>query len=262
MDIHEQIKYLASSTNRVRLLETLRDHPSRPSALVDRCSVARSTIHRNLNELGDLGWVRRENGHYRTTDTGALVLKKYDELYQTIERVDKAEPFRICFEREDVEFPLEGLDTATVREGTAENPHAALHYYTESIPDSIERFRGISPVVSPMFNNAYRDRLPAATHSELIIDEGVLATSQDAYPDAFEYSLSLDSLEIYVHPTSLTFGLAIFDGERTFVSAYDEQSRLRAVLDSSDDDLLEWATDVYETCREGTTSLETVLSTG
>jgi len=260
MNTHERIQYLASSTNRVRILRVCRDHPSRPSELVDRCSVARSTIHRNLNDLGDLGWVRRENGHYRTTDTGALVLERYDDLYRTIERVDKAEPFRVCFERDEVEFPLEGLDTAVVREGTAANPHAALHYYTENIPDSVGQFRGVSPVVSPIFNDAYRDLLPTATRSELIIDEGVLATSQDAYADTFDRALSFDLLEIYVHPRDLAFGVAIFDEERTFVSAYDDQSRLRAVLDSTDDGLLEWATDVYETRREASTSLETVLS--
>jgi len=45
------------------------------------------------------------------------------------------------------------------------------------------------------------------------------------------------------------------------VSAYDEQSRLRAVLNSADDEFHQWATDVYETVREETTRLKTILST-
>jgi len=260
MDVHEQIQYLAGSTTRVRLLQTLRDSPRRPSELVDRYAVARSTIHRNLNELVDLGWVRRKNGRYRTTDAGALVLDRYDDLYKTIDRLDKATPFRTCFSEHEFDLPLESIDTATMREATAENPHAALYYYVEALPDSLEQFHGISPIVSPAFRDAHWDLIVESDHAELIVDEGVLAASKDEYPEAFEATLEIDPLELYVHPDTLGFGLAICDREQAFIGAYTEQGRFRAVLDSTDEDFVQWAMNVYESCREPAKPVGTVLS--
>lgn len=249
MGAREHIAFLAGSENRVRVLEALRERPYRQSELTERCGVSRSTAHRILGGLSERDWVRKDDGQYRTTAGGEFVLDRYETLEAAIERVEERGSFLNRLGGLATTLPPAALGEATVVSTTPEDPQAAIGYLAETIATATaETFYAISPIVSPMLNEAAWGLIEAGAHMELLIDTSVLDASRVAYPAALEDAYRIENFELYVHPGDLDFSLTILDG-RVLVGAFDERGILRECLDGTDEALVEWATTVYEDHR-------------
>lgn len=256
-DTHDHAAFLAGSANRVRVLRELRERPGRGSELAERCSLPRSTVHRCLDGAATRGWVRKADGDYRLTASGALVLNAYDDLVGTIAVTDEHEGFLRHLGPVARTMPVGALANASVVEATPESPHATMEHvervYREGVP---ERFRGVVPIVSHVFNEVNRPLVERGVEMEVVIDGSVLETARETHPNAHELGVESDNFTIYVHPGSVSFGLAIFDDDRVLVGAYDGRGNLRANLDGTDDALVEWAVGTYERYRREAVRIE------
>ena len=253
----EHVAFLAGSANRVRILDTLRERPRRQCELVDACGLSRSTVHRALDGLEEREWVHSEDGAYRLTVGGRLVFEQYEALETAIERVDEWGSFLQRLGEIGATLPTAALDDARLISNTPANPHAAMQHITDVfVANDTETFRGISPVVSPVVNEAAHELLAAGTRMELIVDESVLDISQAAYPDAFAAASEFENFELFVSPTELSFGLVVLD-DRALVSSYDGQGTLRECLDGTSGALVTWAADTYEEYRAAAERVDT-----
>ncbi|WP_435077218.1 helix-turn-helix transcriptional regulator [Halococcus sp. AFM35] len=260
MGTWEHVAFLAGSENRVRVLEALRERPRRQCELVDACGLSRSTVHRTLDGLGEREWVHSEGGEYRLTVGGRLVLDQFDALETAIERVDEWGPFLQRLGSVGATLPTAALDDARLVTNAPENPHATMSHVTDVLAAADgETFRGISPVVSPVTNEAAREPLAAGVAMELVIDESVLETSQAAYPDAFAAAHDFENFKLFLSPDEITFGLTVLD-DRALVCAHDEQGTLYGCLDGTNEALVRWANDVYEDHRAAARRIDTVPS--
>ncbi|WP_227375150.1 helix-turn-helix transcriptional regulator [Haladaptatus halobius] len=249
MDSREQVDFLASSPTRLCLLRKLRDQSLDPSTLTARCTCSRATVHRNLETVQQYGWVRSVDGSYELTVVGKRILDQFDSLLETISTVNAHKMFFQHLGDLGLDIPLAGFDSGTVVTATPENPHAPLRYYTTEIAElSSKRFYGISPIVSPEFNEAGRSFVESGTEIELIIDETVLSVAQAAYPNDIAEAFEVDHFSLYVYPDDLTFGLALFD-DRVFVGSHTDNGQLQACLDSTDEELFDWVADRYNQFR-------------
>lgn len=245
----DRVRFLATSPNRVSLLSALDDGPLQPAELVDRLSLSRSAIQRNLRELTDRGWARRVDGGYTCTVGGRLVLAAYNELTATVALVEEyggsLEPLAAA----GMELSPAVLEAATVITATGNDPHAPLRYYTERVRElDPASFRGIVPVVSPLFNEAHQSVLDDGTDGELVLDSAAFSASKDDYGADFDAALAADGLALYVHPDPLTFGLSVV-GDRVFAGAFDD-GQFVACFEWSDPEVMDEALSAYETHRE------------
>lgn len=246
MGSREHVTFLAGSENRVRILGALRERPRRQCELVRVCGLSRSTVHRALDGLLTREWIRNEGGEYRLTAGGQLILDRYAALETAIERVDEWGPFLNRLGDIAATLPPAALDDATMVTTSPENPHAVIGHVADTFATSAsETFRGITPVVSPLLNEAAGELLAAGVEMELLIDESVLATSRSDYSDALEDGYAAENFTLYLSPDDLTFGLTILD-ERVLVTTHDEQGVLRECLDGTNEALTAWARDIYE----------------
>lgn len=249
MGSREHVSFLAGSENRIRILETLREKPSRQCELVRRCGLSRSTVHRALSGLTAREWVRRENGVFRLTPGGTFVLDRYEALETTIERVSEWGAFLNRLGDIADSFPPSALDDATLLTVSPENPHVALSRFANAFADEdIGRFYGITPVVSPVINDAAAELLTDGIEMELLVDDSVLDTSRASYADALDDAYASENFALFRYPDDLDFGIAVFD-DRVIVSAYDDRGVLRECLDGTDGTLCEWAREVYDEHR-------------
>jgi predicted transcriptional regulator len=256
----EHVSFLAGSENRVRILEALHDRPRRQCELVDACGLSRSTVHRALDGLEEREWVYSEDGAYRLTVGGRLVLDQFDALRTAIERVEEWGAFLQRLGGVGATLPAAALDDAQLVTNSPENPHATMSHTTDVLAAAdTETFRGISPLVSPVVNEAARESLTAGVRMELLIDESVLDASRTAYPDAFEDAHEFENFELYLSPDELTFGLMLLD-DRALVCAHDEQGTLRECLDGTNEALVRWASDTYEDHRAAAERVDTAPS--
>lgn len=258
MSADERIRYLTASENRVNLLSALEDGPVRPSALAGELSISRSAIQRNLRAFLERGWARRTDEGYVPTFGGRLVLHRYRELVETVGFVEEYGEYLDALADVGLALTPADFEAMTITTATRNDPHAPLRRYAARVAGlDATSFRGITPVVSPVFNRAHRELLSETVDAELIIDEDALSASQTGYPDALEDAIEADTLTLYVHPGSLSFGLSLFDG-RAFVGIYDESGQFVACFESGADSFCERVRTVYEHHREAARPIEAV----
>lgn len=252
MSAREEIAFLVGSESRVAVIRALRNRPYRPTELATECSCARETAQRTVTAFAERGWVEKltDDGRYALTAAGDVVADSYDEFEATVDVADRLSV--LLSNLGDVAAGLDPvvLDRLHAAEATADNPHAPINrFLTVTGEDHVERFRGITPIVSRIFNEAAAQVIGPESSVELVIDESVLETSASEYPDDLERAFELDQFELFVAPTKLDFGLMLTDGH-AYLAAYDSQGTVVASVDGTDDEFVEWAEETFRRYRE------------
>lgn len=252
----ESIRFLTSSEHRTRLLSALEDGPARPSTLLEELPMSRSSIQRNLRSFVERGWVSRGEEGYRCTFGGRLVLHRYRDLAGTVRLVEEYGPFLDALADTGLALTRDDLETVSVTAATPNDPHAPLHRYADRVSElESTTFRGLAPVVSPLFKDVHRTPIARASDAELVIDEEAFSTSRTGYPEALAAAVEADALELYVHPGTLSFGLSVFD-DYAFAGAYDDAGQFVACFESGDASFRERVREIYEERRDAARPVE------
>ena len=247
MSAREEIAFLVGSESRVAILRVLREQPHRPSELATECSCARETAQRTVSAFVDRGWAEKETdgGRYALTAAGDMVADGYDEFEATVAVADRFSELL-----GNVGDVVADLDPVVLRRlhgttATSDNPHAPINrFLTVTGSDYVDDFRGITPIVSRIFNEAAERIIGPESSVELVIDERVFETSASEYPDDLARAYELDQFQLFVSPKRLEFGLMLVDGHAYF-AAYDDQGNLLASVDGTDEAFVEWAEQTY-----------------
>ena len=255
MTARDDIAFLVGSDCRAETLRTLDDEALRPSALAERVSCARETAQRNLAGFVERNWVRKEDGAYRLTAAGRMVLGQYRRLERTVESAD-----RLSVLLSHVGDALDGVDpellaAQTVTTSTAGNPHAPIERWLGIVDGVVDTYYGIAYAVSRVFNEAAEQAIGPDTRMELVIDQSVLETSREQYPEALELALELEQFTLFLSPVEPSFGLSIADGH-AWIGAHDEMGNVVASVDGDDEAFVEWAREVYDEHRKRSSRVE------
>lgn len=257
MIAREHIEFLARSASRPALLRALRDGPSGRAELARRCGVSRSTAHRAIEAFEDYGWVEIENGVCRLTAGGKCVLAGYESLIETVGHVGEYGSF---FRRLDGEIPAEAVADATVVASTPKNPHRALGQFGEAVSAAeFERFQGIAPITSPLFDSLRESLLDAGVVIEVVIDRSVHEALRAADAAVLREARSTPAVSLSVHPEPISFGLALLD-DRVLIGAYDDRGNLCECLDGRNRRLRRWAGETYRSHRERARPLDALVA--
>lgn len=249
MSAREDISFLIGSETRVAILRTVVESPHRPTDLAAECSCARETAQRTLSGFLDRGWVEKADGRYRGTPAGDLVLAAYEDLEAVVARAARLDGF-FAHIPEDAVPPSSVLDDLTFTDSSTENPHAPIDRFLTVLGSApLDRFWGVNPIASRVFNDAAERAIGPDTDVELVIDRNVLRTSRAEFDDATRTAAELDEFRLYVGPDPLAFGMALLD-DHAFVGAYDDRGNLVASIDGADGAFVEWAVDLYRTYRD------------
>ncbi len=256
MTARDSIAFLVGSEKRLTLLRELADGADTPSSLATRSSCARETAQRTLREFVDRGWTKQTGAEYELTGAGTIVLDAYDEFAAEMETADRLSDFLLYADDVVSDLPRSVLAEVKVTNTTAENPHATIDRYLSVLGnDHVATFRGITPIVSRIFNEAAQGVIDGETRIELVIDESVLQTSEQEYSEALHRAFELENMDLYQSPESLDFGLAVIDGH-VFVGAYTESGRLVSSIDGTDERFRQWALERFESFRESSRQLD------
>ncbi|WP_224335672.1 helix-turn-helix transcriptional regulator [Haloprofundus halobius] len=229
----EDIAFLVGSASRVSVLEQLHRTLQRPIELAETCPCTRETVQRALSDFVDRGWVEKRSHRYHLTFDGGLMLSRYRDLVEASENAERLAPCVANIDSSLAELSHQLLRRATVTTGTAENPHAPIdRYLTVLGSDPVETYYGISPVVSRVFNGA-AEVIGPETEMELVVDASMLEASPEIDPEAFERANELDQFTLYLSPSPVEMGLAVFDGY-AWLGAYD-RGNLIACIDGDGD---------------------------
>ena len=250
MPSHDAVQFLASSPDRLALLTDLSEGAASPGELASEHSFSRRSAQRNLAAFADRGWVESSGGTYRLTVTGALVAEEHAEYVDALDRVhDFAAFFRHLPDRDHAPDPA-WLADAAITVSTAEDPQAPVHRYVTCVEQfDAQRIRMLSPVLSRLFHEAHATLALRGVHTDLVMPATMVRRARERNPIEFRVVVSLDVLALYRYPESFGIGLTLGD-DRLLMAAYDDEKRLRALVDSDDSEFRAWASDLFDRYRE------------
>ncbi|SDY26338.1 helix-turn-helix transcriptional regulator [Halopenitus persicus] len=260
-DAHEDVRYLAGSPGRIEILRAIREEPLRPAAITRRVESTRTTVQRVLAGFRERRWVVERDATYRLTATGERVCAAYEDLLDATARAREFAPFAANAEPIAAEMPAAAFEHGTLTVATAQDPLAPVDRLIDRFEETEDAtVRSISPIVSRTFNEAAMDLLGRETSIRLVIDERVLETSAETFPEALTRAVDRCDVSVSVHPDPLPVGLFTDrEGPRTCLMAYDDQNTPRALLECADESVHEWALTWFDRVRDRSRPLEDVV---
>ncbi|GAB3676049.1 helix-turn-helix transcriptional regulator [Halopiger thermotolerans] len=238
----ETIEFLSGSIHRYHVLKALREHPMEIRDLRDQLDVPRTTIQRNVSELEEKGWVRRTDAGYETTLVGGLILDKFAAAVDSVRQVQSVAPF-FEWTGELPGITAETLEGAVVTTPEPHQPHNPLNALVDSLHDAT-RVRAILPTISTVFLGQYFDT-PKAEKAvdELILSKEICESCH--YIDSDHNLLwRQNGINCYAYESDIPVGIFLFDNQVS-LTAYDDEGRIRALLESEATSTREWAEELY-----------------
>ncbi|ELZ85121.1 hypothetical protein C453_11085 [Haloferax elongans ATCC BAA-1513] len=185
-----------------------------------------------------------------------MVYDRYQELVASVDRADRFGEFLTNVGDAVIDVEADVLDQLTVTTASDGDPHAPIDRYLTILgDDTVDNFRGVTPIVSRIFNESAENVLGTETKMELVIDESVLERAKSAYTDSLELAYELEQFSLRVTKTELDFGLLLVDGHGA-VASYDEDGNMAAIVDGGDEAVLEWIESLYESIRTQAAPIE------
>ncbi|KAB1189254.1 hypothetical protein GJR98_09515 [Haloferax sp. MBLA0077] len=185
-----------------------------------------------------------------------MVYEQYQDLIDTVECADRMSEFLTNVEGICEDVPHDVLTQLSVTTAADNDPHAPINRYLTVLgSEPVDEFRGVSPIVSRVFNEAAERVIGPETTMELAIDHDVLERSITEYTDAFELGQELDQFSLRVVDETLEFGLLLVDGHGV-VAAYDDDGNMVALVDGDEPEVVTWVEQLYESLRAASVPVE------
>lgn len=247
----EQVAFLARSETRVRLLERLLEAgPSTQRDLRDHLDASRSTVTRSLSALEERGWIEQSQGVYRLTPPGEVVTDEFTSLLESIRTTDELSVFLDWFPYAEYSLDVSRLRGAEITSAGPPDPYAPARKQTELL-ERVDRFRGFLPSLDIEGTRVVHEQITErGFEAEIVVSESAEATiGSGEYAELFREQVSTGRLTVLVVDDDLPFYLGVAEGV-VQIGVEDDEGFPRALLETTDESVREWATDVYERFRD------------
>jgi len=249
----EQLVALTRSTHALPVLRTLRTGPARPSELMDASTKgpSRATVQRTLELFDSAGWTSYGRGMHSVTSAGIQAIDAYDELAVTIEQVIAKAPWLQRLDPLPIAIPVRALVDAKVVVSSPDSPGIVLGAALGLCDPRLSRFRALTSIFNPTLFRAYDTLLKLGLAGEAIVDHSVYTHLHEEGLEHFLDDSEYEHFQIGHLEESLTLGIGLYDDRKVAIGAYNEtgEGDHIAMLLSSNDALVEWGSDLYETYR-------------
>ncbi|WP_435095371.1 helix-turn-helix transcriptional regulator [Halorubrum sp. N11] len=256
---HDGAQYLAGSPVRVAMLRTLREEPRRPAELTTAVDATRTTVQRILSGFRERDWVVKRGAAYHVTPSGKRVHDAYETLLDEVDLADRYGQFAAELERVGADFPPSAVGAGELTVAADRNPLAAVDRLTELLREGCgSEIRAFSPVVIRQFNDAAAEALDEGAEVQLVIDRDVVEESIAEFAPATDRALQDEGATVYVSPEPIEYGAFRYD-DVACVTAYDRRNNPRCVLESMDQEVIEWVDDRFESFVDEAQRLSAVV---
>jgi predicted transcriptional regulator len=251
----DQLAFLSRSPRPLQFLQSLKTGPREPhrlaSAIAD--SPGRTTIWRTFQTFEEYGWCESCSRGYSLTERGEKVLFAYQKLLEQSEEVIAKAPFLQRLSTEYTDFPTYALADAELVFSKPASPGLVVEAALKLRDFRTRHFRILTSVFQPTLFKTYYQSTRLGLTVEPIVDSTVherIAQNEDLH-----YLLDnskRDNYTLRCLEKSLTLGIGLYDDRKVAIGAYNEvgDGNHIAMIVSSSDELIEWATKKYERYRE------------
>lgn len=250
-DLCDLIDCFCNSPQRLRILDILDGTQIDVRDLMSALDCSRSAIQRNLTVLQKQGLVEETRSGYTTTTIGGFLRDEFARTNETTATIRRMTPF---FETVDAppEIAIGKLTDALVTTPDPAHPNAPTQRLFSTFTDA-DRLRGFVPVVSRLIVETFREMTEDDTAShEYVLSraafDAIRTQCSNEHTDVPE-TIFPDRTEVSVYEGDIPYGLFV-SGNRLALTAYTEFGRVRALVESTREEAIEWGERMYKTYRE------------
>lgn len=247
--LHE-ITFLSRSENRLRILEALAESDLSQSDLEEMLRIPHTTLHRNIQELSEKGWIdERVSEHmFELSVSGELVLESYVAALRTFLTANEVRVFHRHFPEQDVPSARTWCEHDIIL-SSEEEPYKPLLELRDSLGRSI-RCTVITSTLHPM----YAEELEGVSKRnglELVGPPSFFRTLNANHPELLERAVNGEGVRVFAVDVVPDYGLWLLD-EWILVETYDRNRRTHSVLRArrGDHDVSGWAESVERSLKE------------
>ncbi|XVH31973.1 helix-turn-helix transcriptional regulator [Haloferacaceae archaeon DSL9] len=261
----EEIEFLALSANRVRVLEALTEESHTRRDLEELTGASQPTLARILNDFSERHWVEQTGHTYAATPLGTLVADGFTNLVEIMETEQSLRSVVQWLPAAEIDLDLRHFADATITTPSQTQPSAPIRRAV-----SLSRHASTHRILSYVFN---RETLEATWEATVegsqtfraVFTPGVIETTR-ADPTSWERFLDLLACErasVRVSDAEVPYAMGIAD-ETVFFILRDDGGLLRAVVETADEPVFQWATETLDRYWEAAEQVtrESVTETG
>lgn len=249
----EAVEFMVRSETRVNILRVLRGaDPVSRRELRDLLSVSRTTVTRNLDDLGAWGWVRETPTGYQLTKLGQLVLDAYEGMADILAIDPEVATFLWWIPAAEFELGADALRDATVTRSRPGRPYEPIERLVE-LRDGSRSIRELASAVASRSGRQLAERAQTADADnpmELVFEAPVVESILDR-PDSaaeFEALVTAGGADVFVYEGRFPFTVVLLD-RRVAFGATDAEGAPKALLESGDESAYEWGLTTYQSFR-------------
>ncbi len=249
----DSIELLVRSAHRVRILDLLCEYGSlEKHTLGSELDASRTTVGRNLTALEEQGWIRRTNGDCAITRQGELVAAEFRDLVETVEVTDKLDSFMRWVPDGSLDLDLRLLADAEIVLAKPGDPWSMINRHVQTIK-GMEQGRGILPFTGLHATEASNQQVVQnGARGELVVEPEIadLFRSAPEYTELWTEMVDTGRFELFTYNGTFPYALCIFDDTVQIVVAEGDEPR--ALLESTNDEVKEWAIETYQDYKQQT----------
>ncbi|WP_254864641.1 tetratricopeptide repeat protein [Halovivax gelatinilyticus] len=247
--------------SRLDLLDRLCEGPAHVRDIIDETGQARSTVHRAVTELTELGLVRRGDDGIEATITGRFVR---DQLVDYLDALDDVLAAREVLEplspTTDIPYGVVvGADGIPVTEPA---PYRPADRMFEDLRDATT-YRALLPTIeeSRTIRTLYEHVITRNNPAELVVSPAVFETLRSEFSRRMTLLAESDRFTAHVGAVP-PYGLGLFEREpvghetrasTVHVVVHNESGGVHGLLVNDTDRSVSWAEAHYERYRDGAT---------
>ncbi len=257
----EDVAFLARSSNRLTIIQTLRERPHDRHELREATSMSAPTLARILGEFEECGWIERSGREYRVTTAGGLVAGGVLAAVDRADAVRRLTPLLRTVPTDGPPLDVEALADARVTVAEPGSPLGPANRFV-SLTERSEALREFNAASVQFFDaSVLRTRIEEGRRTELLYERGVVESLLSGHPELLAALIESPTVDVSLCE-SVPFGLSLFD-DRVGVSGYDAESgALTVFVDTDDYDARRWAERLYESLRSDAMSITNPDPTG
>lgn len=253
------VDFLARSEHRVAVLDRLSEGPRTRRDLHEETGISQPTLGRVFGDFEDRNWVERRGHEYLLTPAGELVWEAFQDLLDTVETVQRLDGVTEYLPVDELGLDLRVFADAAV---TRPEPGNALAHLTrlEELWYGSNRARVVLDMVPPGSPVDNRNRTAwfeaGDQHYEAINTAEMLdlVLGDPEIAEMLRVGLSSPRMRIYRYEGEIPVVFGMADGT-AFLAPKGEDGMPVALVESTDERVVTWVDEQWETYRAQSTEL-------
>jgi predicted transcriptional regulator len=228
--------------------------PLRQTDLRDRTGKSKSTIHRDVRALEDMGVVEKKGPGYELTEFGEVIADRTEEYVSFVLSSEEYKEFMGTVAETDLS--LKYISNAELTRTSSANPVAPLVRLAE-VTSRASEVRVLTNSIAPESFEVGRKKLREGEQEvEIVIDSRTIESIRGSewFGEEIKKDLETGNFELWVYRGRIPHQIGIMDNKLCLGAESNDRMPI-AMLETEDERAVSWAEGVYRRYKRGSERL-------